>query len=97
MQSVKSVVFQCTQYRISRHQAGNVSNEKPLTPLTTLTGHERKPMSESISALNMQCLQCGEAIGPGSREIVIRSTSTGELALLHLDCLDQWLRKGPAQ
>lgn len=44
------------------------------------------------------CLQCREPVGgPGDREIVARSTGTGQLALLHLDCLHQWLRKGPPQ
>jgi hypothetical protein len=43
------------------------------------------------------CLQCGGAVGPGSREITVRSTADRELALVHQDCLDQWLRKGPPQ
>ena len=42
------------------------------------------------------CLQCSSAIGiPGSREIVVRSTADGRLALVHEDCLHRWLRKGP--
>jgi hypothetical protein len=42
------------------------------------------------------CLQCGGPIGPGSREVTVRSTGTGELAVVHLDCLSQLQRKGPA-
>ena len=42
------------------------------------------------------CLQCREPIGPGSREITVRSTGDGRLALVHQDCLNAWQRKGPA-
>jgi hypothetical protein len=43
------------------------------------------------------CLQCGEPIGPGSREVVVRSTANGQLAPCHQDCLHEWLRRGPLQ
>jgi hypothetical protein len=43
------------------------------------------------------CLQCGGAIGPGSREITVRSTGTGQLALVHEDCLSRWQHRGPSQ
>jgi RNase P subunit RPR2 len=43
------------------------------------------------------CLQCDEPIGPGSREITVRSTGTGQLAVVCLDCLGAWLRWGPSQ
>lgn len=49
------------------------------------------------SSNNLVCLQCGGAIGPGSREVTVRSTSDGQKALVHLDCLHQWQRKGPPQ
>jgi hypothetical protein len=42
------------------------------------------------------CLQCGGAIGPGSREITVRSTGDGQLAIVHQDCLSKWQLKGPA-
>jgi hypothetical protein len=42
-----------------------------------------------------RCLQCGEPIGPGSREITVRSTGTGQLATVHQDCLSEWQRRGP--
>jgi len=44
-----------------------------------------------------QCLQCGDPIGPGSREVTVRSTSDGQLEKVHLDCLDAWQRRGPSQ
>ena len=43
------------------------------------------------------CLMCSSAIGPGSREIVVRSTSDRQLAWVHEDCLREWIRKGPPQ
>ena len=43
------------------------------------------------------CLHCAGEIGPGSREVVVRSTSDGRLALVHLDCLEQWLHWRPSQ
>lgn len=43
------------------------------------------------------CLQCGEPLGPGSREITVRSTSNGQLAAVHQDCLSQWQTQGPSQ
>jgi hypothetical protein len=45
----------------------------------------------------LACLQCSGAIGPASREVTVRSTGTGELAVVCLDCLGAWLRWGPSQ
>jgi len=46
---------------------------------------------------SVSCLHCAGEVGPGSREVVVRSTSDGRLALVHLDCLDQWLHWRPSQ
>jgi hypothetical protein len=43
------------------------------------------------------CLQCGGPIGPGSREITVRSTGDWQLANVHSDCFDAWQRRGPSQ
>jgi len=53
--------------------------------------------SAELSLVDSQstCLQCGKPIGPGSREITVRSTGSGELTFVHEDCLDAWQRRGP--
>ena len=68
-----------------------------------------KPLSDKVESLPVarlhafsggypvRCLQCGELIGPGGREITIRSTGTGQLASVHQDCFDEWQRRGPPQ
>jgi hypothetical protein len=40
----------------------------------------------------VDCIQCGGVLGPAAREITVRSTVTGQLASLHQDCLDGWMR-----
>jgi hypothetical protein len=50
-----------------------------------------------MTSSNPVCLQCSSGIIAGSREITVRSTADGKLALVHEDCLHRWLRKGPTQ
>jgi hypothetical protein len=40
------------------------------------------------------CVQCNGPIGPGSREVTVRSTSDGQLACVHQDCLDRLQERG---
>lgn len=44
----------------------------------------------------IRCLQCDEPIGPGGREVTVRSSGTGLLASVHQDCLSQWQARGPS-
>ena len=67
---------------------------KPSKP--SFEGFEGEPGIGILKNRGLVCLQCGGPIGPASREVVVRSTGGGQLALVHLDCLSRWQRKGPA-
>ena len=64
-----------------------------------LDSNGKSPPVAALQAFSggQTCLHCGEAIGPGSREITVRPTSDGRLALVHQDCLDRWLHRDPPQ
>jgi len=87
---------------LARLKAQNLKTCHPDQPSEpskpSFEGYEGDP---GIGVLKKQeptrCLQCSSAIGAGSREITVRSTGDGRLALVHEDCLSRWLRKGPAQ
>lgn len=55
-------------------------------------------MPDTDTGHHVRCLQCGKPIGPGGREITVRSTGPGEpIASVHYDCFDEWQRRGPSQ
>lgn len=57
-------------------------------------GFEGEPSSGVLKNHGERCLQCGVPIGPGGRDITVRSTGTGRLASVHQDCLEAWQRRG---
>ena len=68
---------------------------KPSKP--SYEGFEGDPGCGVLKNQGAVCLQCGGPIGPGGREIAVRSTGTGELASVHQDCLGRWQLRGPSQ
>jgi len=55
-------------------------------------GYEGDPGLGVLKNQGLVCLVCSSGVGlPGSREITVRSTVDGRLALCHQDCLNVWL------
>ena len=84
------------------YEDGSNHHRRPEPPLAPSQGMRRGEgtngnhdhsgqQNETVS-----CLQCGQPFRPASREITVRSTGTGELAMIHQDCMDTWLRRGPS-
>jgi len=85
---------------LARLQALNLKTGHPGQPSKpskpSFEGFEGDPGVGVLKKQGAVCLQCNGAIGPAAREVVVRSTSDGELAFVHLDCLSKWQLKGPA-
>jgi hypothetical protein len=74
---------------------------KPTVPLSHALGDGTPGQSPKTgtpleTVAGQSCIQCGRPTGlPGGREVVVRSTGTGQLAIVHQDCLGRWLARGP--
>jgi hypothetical protein len=86
---------------LTRLKALNLKKGLPRQPSKpskhSFEGFEGEPGRGILKNHELVCLHCAGEIGPGSREVTVRSTSDGRLALVHLDCLEQWLHRRPSQ
>ena len=90
----------------STRPAGTVNSESaqrfnPTVPLshtigTGTPGQSPKAGTVVGTVAGQSCLQCGEPFGLAAREVTVRSTSDGQLALVHQDCLEAWLHWRPS-
>jgi hypothetical protein len=85
--------------KLERNEKTEIDEIRP--PLISFNSFISSPSDGLADGLNRSesdgCLQCCGSIGPGSREITVRSTATGQLALVHEDCFDAWQRRGPSR
>ena len=66
-------------------------------PKYPMSGPRTRRTSPPDTDVQLVCLHCSREIGPGRREVTVRSTSDGRLALVCLDCLEAWLHWRPSQ